>query len=56
MMFEQRMKEIEDDVTPFGFIEDGMDGILSPMELQNEEDPWIIADEKRNSEFKFNIL
>ena len=56
MMFEQRMKEIEDDVTPFGFIEDGMDGILSPMELQNEEDPWIIADEKRNSEFNFKIL
>ena len=56
MMFEQRMKEIEDDVTPFGFIEDGMDGILSPMELQNEEDPWIIADEKRNTEFNFKIL
>lgn len=56
MMFEQRMKEIEDDVTPFGFIEDGMDGILSPMELQNEEDPWIIADERRNSELNFKIL
>jgi hypothetical protein len=23
MMFEQRMKEIEDDLTPFGFINDG---------------------------------
>jgi hypothetical protein len=56
MMFDQRMKEIEDDMVPFGFIEDGMDGILSPMELQNEEDPWIIADEKRHSEFNFKIL
>ena len=56
MMFQQRMKDIDDDLVPFGFIDDGMDNILSPMELQNEEDPWIIADEKRNSEFNFNIL
>ena len=25
MMFDQRMKEIEDDVVPFGFINDGRD-------------------------------
>ena len=56
MMFQQRMKDIDDDLVPFGFIDDGMDNILSPMELQNEEDPWIIADERRNSELNFKIL
>ena len=55
-MFQQRMKDIDDDLVPFGFIDDGMDNILSPMELQNEEDPWIIADERRNSELNFKIL
>lgn len=31
MMFEQRMKEIEDDVLPFGFIEDGNDPDPEPI-------------------------
>jgi hypothetical protein len=32
MMFKNKMKEIEDDLPPFGFIDDGLDGI------QREED------------------
>lgn len=56
MMFQQRMKEIEDDVLPFGFIENGLDAIISPMELQNEEDDWVIADNYRNQELNFKIL
>lgn len=56
MMFQQRMKEIEDDVLPFGFIDDGMDNITSPMELQNEDDPWVVADEFNNSHLNFRIL
>ena len=41
MMFKQRMKEIEDDVVPFGFIDDGMDEIRqAPV-----ENPWALDDE-----------
>lgn len=41
MMFKQRMKEIEDDVVPFGFIDDGMDEIRqAPV-----ENPWALDDD-----------
>jgi hypothetical protein len=39
MLFNQRMKEIEDDVVPFGFIDDGS----SHMEkIEKEDHPWAI--------------
>ena len=36
MMFEQQMKQIEDDVLPFGFIDDGIDTV----EREDERDAW----------------
>ena len=36
MMFKQRMKQIEDDIVPFGFVDDGLDDIPEP-----EKDPDI---------------
>ena len=36
MMFKQRMKQIEDDIVPFGFVDDGLDNIPEP-----EKDPDI---------------
>jgi hypothetical protein len=39
MLFEQKMKQIEDDVLPFGFIDDGSDYID---QMENEaKPPWI---------------
>jgi hypothetical protein len=40
MMFEQKMKEIEEDVVPFGFIDDGSQHI---QQLETEESPWAIT-------------
>ena len=37
MMFEQRMEEIERDVLPFGFFDDGIDEIV-----EQKEDPWQV--------------
>ena len=39
LMFKQKMKEIEDDVLPFGFIDDGLGNIP-----QAEQDEWSIQD------------
>lgn len=39
MMFEQRMKEIEDDVPPFGHIDDGIDAVE---EEDARDHPWAI--------------
>lgn len=36
MMFEQKMKAIEDDVLPFGFIDDGIESA----EFQEQQDEW----------------
>lgn len=41
MMFKQKMKEIEEDVLPFGFIDDGLSDIPEP---STEPDPWGIGD------------
>ena len=38
MLFEQRMQEIEDDILPFGFINDGLDDIPKVQ----DEHPWAI--------------
>lgn len=48
MMFEQKMKQIEDDIVPFGFIDDGMDEI-NRYEPQSEykDEAWQIWDEDR---------
>ena len=41
MMFKQRMEEIEADVLPFGFIDDGLDGIVEEDTTTNENvKPW----------------
>lgn len=42
MLFKQRMREIEDDVVPFGFIDDGKD---YSEQIENVEDPWKIREE-----------
>ena len=39
MMFEQKMQEIENDVVPFGFIDDGSDAI---QQIENQDDPWRV--------------
>ncbi len=39
MLFNQRMKEIEDDVVPFGFIDDASEHIEK---LEKEDHPWSI--------------
>jgi hypothetical protein len=40
MLFDQRMKEIEDDVVPFGFIDDASDHI---QQIEHQESPWAIT-------------
>jgi len=42
MLFNQRMKEIEDDIVPFGFIDDGKE--YSEV-VENQDDPWRIREE-----------
>tara|TARA_A100001035_G_scaffold241246_2_gene207153 strand:+ start:9683 stop:11305 length:1623 start_codon:yes stop_codon:yes gene_type:complete len=42
MLFKQKMKEIEDDVVPFGFIDDGTEAINA---IEREHDPWAIREE-----------
>ena len=44
MMFEQKMNEIENDVVPFGFIDDGSEAIAA---IENHDDPWKIRDDTR---------
>lgn len=44
MMFEQKMQEIENDVVPFGFIDDGEEAIVK---IENEDDPWRIREDTR---------
>ena len=39
MIFEQRMKEIEDDVVPFGFIDDASDYIEK---IEHKSTEWSI--------------
>ena len=39
MLFDQRMKEIEDDVVPFGFIDDASDHI---QQIEHQESPWAV--------------
>lgn len=38
MMFKQKMKEIEDDMVPFGFSDDGLDDI----QVHEEGSPWAV--------------
>ena len=48
MLFKQRMKEIEDDMVPFGIIDDGSDYID---QIENEDDPWKIREENNTDRF-----
>ena len=41
MMFQQRIKEIEDDVLPFGFVDDGLD-YAQQQDAKDEAHPWAI--------------
>ena len=45
MMFEQKMQEIENDVVPFGFIDDGSAAI---QQIENQDDPWRIRVDETN--------
>ena len=45
MMFEQKMQEIENDVVPFGFIDDGSAAI---QQIENQDDPWRIKVDETN--------
>lgn len=45
MMFEQQMKQIEDDIVPFGFIDDGSDAIQQIEEQERMKyEPWQLFD------------
>lgn len=45
MMFEQQMKQIEDDIVPFGFIDDGSDAIDEAEERERMKyEPWQLYD------------
>jgi hypothetical protein len=46
VMFEQRMKEIEDDVVPFGFMEDGLD--QAPEPIVDPRSGWSVDKDWRN--------
>ena len=39
MIFSKQLKEIEDDIVPFGFIDNGDDYIR---DLENKDNPWAI--------------
>jgi len=41
MIFKQKLKEIQDDIVPFGFIDDGSEEIQK-IEREESEDPWAI--------------
>ena len=41
MIFNQKLKEIQDDIVPFGFIDDGSEQI-EKIEREESEDPWAI--------------
>ena len=45
MMFEQQMRQIEDDIVPFGFIDDGSDAIDEAEERERlKYEPWQLYD------------
>ena len=43
MLFEQRMKEIEDNIVPFGFIDDGQ-GFAEVLTQQDRKDNWQVKE------------
>ena len=45
MIFRKQMKEIEDDIVPFGFIDDASDHIRM-LEENEKEHPWAIEYDK----------
>lgn len=44
MIYNKKMKEIEDDLVPFGFIDDGSDAITVIENNENSENPWGIGE------------
>ena len=45
MLFKQRMQEIEDDMVPFGFIDDASEHIEN---IEKKETPWAIEYSNEN--------
>jgi len=41
MLFDQRMKEIEEDIVPFGFIQNGQDDV--DLDIRNDTDNWQVS-------------
>ena len=41
MFFDQRMKEIEEDIVPFGFIQNGQDDV--DLDIRNDTDNWQVS-------------
>jgi len=41
MLFEQKMKDIEDDIVPFGFIDDGSD-YITQLENKSGSTEWAV--------------
>ena len=39
IIFNQKMKEIQDDIVPFGFIDDGSEHIKK---IETQDDPWQV--------------
>ena len=44
LMFKHRMKEIEDDMIPFGFVDDGLDDVLDPVDSDKWSLGWKVAE------------
>ena len=45
MIFKQQLKEIQDDIVPFGFIDDGAEQIQK-IERDDNSHPWAIGYDK----------
>ena len=45
LIFDQQMREIQDDIVPFGFIDDGSEAI---QQIEHDESPWAIEYTNQN--------
>lgn len=54
MLYEQRIKEIEDDVVPFGLIQNGLEGIEAELDTAGSE--WSIVEGKDWAEFDTHTI
>lgn len=49
-IYEENKNEIEQDMSPFGFIADGLEEFTTPTIEMNTGDTWILADKKNNNQ------